>query len=67
MIPQASSYGDLIKQYLELRSANPGVILLFRVGSFYESFFDDAELLAHELGLKLTSQPLGASAERSTT
>src|SRR5438045_2212802 len=39
-------YGELVRQYLELRDAHPGVILLFRVGSFYEVLFADAELAA---------------------
>jgi len=34
-------------------TTTPGVILLFRVGSFYEILFEDAELVARELGLKL--------------
>ncbi|MBI3980276.1 MAG: DNA mismatch repair protein MutS [Chloroflexi bacterium] len=59
----APTYGDLVTQYLELRRENPGVVILFRVGSFFEAFFDDAELLAHELGLKLSSRPSGGTAE----
>ncbi|MCC6177621.1 MAG: DNA mismatch repair protein MutS [Chloroflexi bacterium] len=62
--PRPSSsrpYGDLVSQYLELRDRHPGVILLFRVGSFYEVLFDDAELVARELGLKLGERPSGGS------
>src|SRR6187431_2143574 len=55
-------YGELVRQYLGLRDAHPGVILLFRVGSFYEVLFDDAELVARELGLKLTERPSGGAA-----
>jgi len=55
-------YGELVRQYLALRDAQPGVLLLFRVGSFYEVFFDDAELLARELGLKLSERPSGGGA-----
>src|SRR5439155_17106625 len=54
-----ATYGDLIRQYLELRDAHPGVILLFRVGSLYEVLFEDAELVARELGLKLGDRPSG--------
>lgn len=57
-----AQYGELVRQYLGLRDAHPGVILLFRVGSFYEVLFDDAELVARELGLKLTDRPSGGSA-----
>src|SRR4051794_3513650 len=59
---KAEPYGELVRQYLALRDAHPGVILLFRVGSFYEVLFDDAELVARELGLKLTDRPSGGTA-----
>src|SRR6266852_6748471 len=55
-------YGELVSQYLRLREEHPGVLLLFRVGSFYEVLFEDAELVARELGLKLTDRPSGGSA-----
>src|SRR3712207_1227506 len=55
-------YGELVRQYLELRDEHPGIVLLFRVGSFYEVLFDDAELVARELGLKLGERPSGGSA-----
>jgi DNA mismatch repair protein MutS len=55
-------YGELVSQYLALREDHPGVLLLFRVGSFYEVLFEDAELVARELGLKLTDRPSGGSA-----
>ena len=64
-VPRPSSgqpYGELVRQYLELRDQHPGIILLFRVGSFYEVLFDDAELVARELGLKLGERPSGGSA-----
>ncbi len=55
-------YGELVSQYLDLRDEHPGVIILFRVGSFYEVWFEDAELVARELGLKLGERPSGGSA-----
>src|SRR3954447_969579 len=55
-------YGDLVRQYLDLRDEHPGVILLFRIGTFYEVLFEDAELVARELGLKLGDRPSGGSA-----
>src|SRR5437588_5574562 len=58
----AGVFGEVVRQYLELRDAHPGVILLFRVGSFYEVLFEDAELVARELGLKLGERPSGGSA-----
>ena len=59
----AVAYGELVSQYLELRNAHPGVVLLFRVGTFYEVLFDDAEVVARELGLKLSERPSGGQAE----
>lgn len=58
----ARPYGDLVRQYLDLREQNPGVILLFRVGSFYEALFEDAELVSDALGLKLSDRPSGGTA-----
>ena len=58
----APRYGELVGQYLELRDQHPGVLLLFRVGSFYEVLFEDAELVARELGLKLSERPSGGTA-----
>ena len=52
-------YGDLVRQYLELRDENPGIILLFRIGTFYEALFEDAELVSDALGLKLSDRPSG--------
>ncbi len=56
-------YGDLVSQYLAIRDQHPGVILLFRVGSFYEILFEDAELIAGVLGLKLGDRPSGGTEE----
>jgi DNA mismatch repair protein MutS len=61
-MPPARQYGELVNQYLDLRDDHPGVIILFRVGSFYEVLFEDAELVARELGLKLGERPSGGSA-----
>ncbi len=47
------------KQYLEIKARYPGVILFFRMGDFYETFDADAELVARELEIALTSRPQG--------
>src|SRR5512139_2688816 len=47
------------KQYLELKRQYPDTILLFRLGDFYETFDADAELVARELDIVLTSRPVG--------
>jgi DNA mismatch repair protein MutS len=47
------------KQYLALKSQYPDTILFFRLGDFYETFDADAELIARELDIVLTSRPVG--------
>ncbi|HYP01527.1 MAG TPA: DNA mismatch repair protein MutS, partial [Pyrinomonadaceae bacterium] len=49
----------LRKQYLDIKRRHPDAILLFRIGDFYEAFDDDARLIARELGIVLTSKPMG--------
>ena len=39
----------MVKQYQELKSQHPGAMLFFRLGDFYELFFDDAIVGAREL------------------
>ncbi|MFN2134381.1 MAG: DNA mismatch repair protein MutS [Candidatus Promineifilaceae bacterium] len=47
------------QQYLDIKAQHPGAIVFFRLGDFYETFDDDAELAARELDLVLTSRPQG--------
>ena len=47
------------KQYLDLKRQYPDTLLLFRLGDFYETFDADAELVARELDIVLTSRPVG--------
>jgi DNA mismatch repair protein MutS len=47
------------RQYLEIKRRYPHAIVLFRLGDFYETFDQDAELCARELDLTLTSRPMG--------
>ena len=44
------------KQYLEIKRQYPGAIVFFRLGDFYETFDDDAEVAARELDIVLTSR-----------
>src|SRR4051794_15874060 len=46
----------MMRQYREAKAQHPGMLLLFRMGDFYETFDDDAELAARVLGLTLTSR-----------
>lgn len=47
------------KQYLEIKKDFPDSILFFRLGDFYETFDEDAEITARELDIVLTSRPVG--------
>ncbi|MGN0171275.1 MAG: DNA mismatch repair protein MutS [Acutalibacteraceae bacterium] len=49
----------MMKQYLEIKKQNPDSILFFRLGDFYEMFFDDAKLVSQELELVLTGKDCG--------
>ncbi|MFC2077652.1 DNA mismatch repair protein MutS [Candidatus Bipolaricaulota bacterium] len=46
----------MMKQYLRFKAEHPDAILFFHLGDFYEAFFEDAETLARELDLVLTSR-----------
>ena len=46
----------LMQQYREIKARHPGAILFFRMGDFYEMFFDDAQLGARILNITLTSR-----------
>src|SRR5215510_5144175 len=47
------------QQYLEIKREYPNTILFFRLGDFYETFDEDAEITARELDIVLTSKPIG--------
>lgn len=47
------------QQYLDVRAQHPDAIVFFRLGDFYETFDDDAAVVARELDLVLTSRPQG--------
>jgi DNA mismatch repair protein MutS len=49
----------MFKQYFEIKSKYPDTILFFRLGDFYEMFFEDAETVAPLLGLVLTKREAG--------
>ena len=44
----------MMAQYLEIKSVNPGYLLFYRMGDFYEMFFEDAEIASQALGIVLT-------------
>ena len=49
----------MIKQYLQIKSQYPDSILFFRMGDFYEMFFEDARVGSRELDIALTSRDKG--------
>ncbi|MGN6285009.1 MAG: DNA mismatch repair protein MutS [Afipia sp.] len=46
----------MMEQYLEIKAANPGLLLFYRMGDFYELFFEDAETASRALGIMLTKR-----------
>ena len=46
----------MYRQYMEIKQEYPDTLLFYRMGDFYELFFDDAEVAARELQLTLTSR-----------
>ena len=49
----------MLKQYMEVKEANPDALVMFRLGDFYELFFDDAKIASLELDLVLTGRAAG--------
>jgi DNA mismatch repair protein MutS len=49
------------RQYLDLKAQHPGAILLYRLGDFYETFDEDATILARDARIALTSRSFGRS------
>lgn len=52
-------YSPMMMQYLKIKESNPDVLILFRLGDFYELFFDDAKIASKELQLALTGKNAG--------
>ena len=55
----------MMKQYLEIKEKYPDCILFFRVGDFYEMFFEDGKTASRALELVLTGKDCGLE-EKST-
>ncbi len=55
-IPAGVKLTDMMRQYVEAKSRHPDALLFFRMGDFYEMFFQDAELGGQYLGLTVTSR-----------
>jgi len=57
-----ASHTPLMQQYLRIKADHPDVILMFRMGDFYEVFYDDARRAAKLLDITLTSRGTSAGA-----
>ena len=54
-----SKLSPMMKHYVELKDKYEDTIILYRLGDFYEMFFDDAEVVSHALELTLTGKSAG--------
>ena len=58
-ITEMAEFTPMMKQYLDIKKQHENCILFFRLGDFYEMFFDDAEVVSRELELTLTGKDCG--------
>lgn len=59
MAEKANKLSPMMQQYFQIKSEYPGMLLFFRLGDFYEMFFDDAKIASEELDLVLTGRDCG--------
>ncbi|MEY8380303.1 DNA mismatch repair protein MutS [Ileibacterium valens] len=59
MSTEKSQYSPMMQHYLQLKEENPEPILMYRLGDFYEMFFEDAKICSRELDLVLTGRAAG--------
>jgi len=57
-----ASHTPLMQQYLRIKADHPDTLLLFRMGDFYEVFYDDAKRAAKLMDITLTSRGQSAGA-----
>ncbi len=53
---EKSKLTPVMQQYVDIKAENPEALLMFRLGDFYESFFEDAKIISSNLGLVLTAR-----------
>lgn len=58
------SFTPAMRQFIQIKKENPNLLILYRMGDFYETFFDDAELVHRVLGLTLTSRSASNNKDR---
>ncbi|WP_109316479.1 DNA mismatch repair protein MutS [Pseudovibrio ascidiaceicola] len=54
--PAKGRVTPMMAQYIEIKTANPDSLLFYRMGDFYELFFEDAEVASQSLGITLTKR-----------
>src|SRR3954467_12770721 len=57
--PREQKLSPAMQQYRQFKTQHPGYVLFFRMGDFYEMFWEDAKLCAKVLGIALTSRNKG--------
>jgi DNA mismatch repair protein MutS len=62
LFPGLESHTPMMQQYLRIKAGNPDVLLLYRMGDFYETFYDDARRAARLLDIVLTQRGESAGA-----
>ena len=60
---EKSKLTPVMQQYVDMKSENPDALLMFRLGDFYESFFEDAKTISQNLGLVLTARGTDGAGE----
>src|SRR5664279_5615129 len=56
MLADLDKHTPMMQQYLRLKAQHPGLLLFYRMGDFYELFFDDAEKASRLLDITLTTR-----------
>jgi DNA mismatch repair protein MutS len=60
MKKETAPYTPMMMQYLAIKERYPDTLIFFRLGDFYELFFEDASTASKELGLVLTGKNAGS-------
>ena len=58
-MPKEKTYTPMMQQYLKVKTNYPDALVFYRIGDFYEMFFDDAKIASKELDLVLTGKNAG--------
>ena len=56
IVAEKAKLTPVMQQYVDMKSENPDALLMFRLGDFYEAFFEDARVISKSLGLVLTQR-----------